>query len=154
MITAQAIHVPAACSPLEGVYLLSVLLLRQEERLEELRRSLDSGPATGTGLDAVQDGLRELHWRTRAILGAAEGGPWVDAALQALLLQAGLTLEAEGGRQHREDRLRRAEHGAALCGEIARQCRDRFAHSAYTDEFRLCQELAEELGRQLAHLRN
>jgi hypothetical protein len=149
---AQAIRVPAVCSPLEGVYLLAVLLHRQEERLEDLR----SRPSARflSELDSLEADLRELHWRARVILGAAEGGPGVDVVLQALLLKTGLELEPAAASDRPAERLERAEQNAALLGEIARQCRLQFAASPYTDEFRLCQELSEQLGQQLARLRN
>lgn len=152
MIEAQAIRVPSACSPLEGVYLLAVLLQRQTERLDELRPAVAAELAES--LDPLEADLRELHWRFRAILGGAEGGPWDEATLQALLLLSGVGLESVQGRARRADRLDRAEQTAAISGEVARQCRVQFAHSAYSDEFRLCQDWATELGRCLAHLRN
>lgn len=120
-----------------------MLLHGQGKRVEELRRQ-----DGGDGLEGVLSGLRELHWRTRAILGAADPGP-ADAALSALLELAGLHGPAprrrQGGRgQARRRHLDEVEGNAASLAALARQCVERFPASEFGDEFRLCAEAAAE----------
>ena len=143
MTNAPAIRVPTACSPLEAVYLLAVLLHRQEEALGRL-------PAREVQpLEDSRADLRELHLRTRAILDQAEGGPLRDILLQALLLKAGLEPETPRAAKPRQARNRAAEL-AAHGRELARQCGERFADSPWTDEFRLCGECWGNLGLALS----
>lgn len=143
MTNAPAIRVPTACSPLEAVYLLAVLLHRQEEALGRLPRR-EAQP-----LEECRADLRELHGRTKAIVDQAEGGPLRDSLLQALLLKAGLEPEAPVAPRPRQARSRAAEL-AARGRELARQCGERFADSPWTDEFRLCGECWSHLDLALS----
>ena len=142
MTDAPAIRVPITCSPLEAVYLLAVLLHRQEECLRRLSaREADA-------LAEPRADLRELHVRTKAILDQAEGGPWREPLLQAVLLKAGLEPETPAPPRSREARGRAAEL-AAWGRDLSRQCGERFADSPWTDEFRLCGESWKSLGLAL-----
>jgi hypothetical protein len=140
---APAIRVPTTCSPLEAVYLLAVLLHRQEESLSRLpEREVQP-------LEECRADLRELHGRTRAIVDQAEGGPLRDILLQALLLKAGLEPEAPAAPKARQARSR-AQELAVRGRELARQCGERFADSPWADEFRLCGECWSHLGLALS----
>ncbi len=143
MTDTPAIRVPTACSPLEAVYLLAVLLHRQEECLRRL-------PAReAEALAEPRADLRELHVRTKAILDQAEGGPLRDVLLQAVLVKAGL--EPETPPTPKPGKARGvAEDLAARGRDLARQCGERFADSPWTDEFRLCGECWSNLGLALS----
>lgn len=152
MAESQFIRVPPACSPLESIYLLAVLMRGQLERLDALDQLL---PLEQRGVpDAARAGLKELHWRARAILDGADPGPCRDEAQLALLELAGLGGETGGGPARatgwgagrRQRRLREElERGRERLGSAVAQCRELFPDCEYQDEFRLLAGLVHEL---------
>jgi hypothetical protein len=134
----QTIRVPPACSPLESIHLLAVLLHDQLRRVEALAGLL-SAPRRGE-LEAAAAELRELHWRLKAILdGAPPGGS--GELERALLELAGLgqprPLPSGGRGARREALAEELERGGRELAATAARCLELFPGDEHEDEFRL-----------------
>jgi hypothetical protein len=155
VIDPQRIRVPAACSPLEGIYLLALLLRGQRERLSSLGRLLDSVQAAPV-TERLRD-VEELLWRLRAILAGADPAPSQEPALLALLELSGLAEAAPpvpavrgwSVRERRRRLLADLEQGRIALLIVADQCRALPAATEFDEEFMLVGLAAREQGEIL-----
>lgn len=159
MLDQPGLRLPPAASPLEGIYLLAVLMRSHLERLKGLRPLL--APEQAKTLAGLEADVAELHWRMRAVLAEPDPGPEADAPRLALLELAGLAHEADppmrvkGWLDHSRRRrlLEEVESGLGALARLADQARERFAGDALETEFRLTGQVAREQAPRVQQLR-
>jgi|GEM_PF-2385541 len=153
------LRLPPAASPLEGIYLLAVLMRSHLGRLKGLRPLLS--PELARTVEGLEAEMAELHWRMRAVLAEPDPGPEADAPRLALLELAGLAHEADPpvrvkgwlDRSRCRRLLEEVEGGLAALTRLADQAVDRFAGDALETEFRLTGQVAREQAPRVQHLR-
>lgn len=146
----QALQLPPAASPLEGLYLLSVLMRGQLERLEGLKALMDARRTEDAAL--LEGDLKELHWRLRAVLAGPDPGPDRDGARLALLEMAGMAREAEPPRRvkgwlestRRSRLLEELDQGLGALATLAEQGQALFQGDELEIEFKLVGQVARE----------
>jgi hypothetical protein len=155
----QVVQLPDAASPLEGIYLLAVLMRGQLERLDGLKALLDA-PAAEEAAHLEGD-LRELHWRLRAVLAGPDPGPDRDGTRLALLEMAGMARDADPPsrvkgwlestrRRHLLDEL---EQGLSALASLADQGLALFQGDERETEFKLVGQVAREHAPRLRQWR-